>query len=56
MYQVQVSRYKGSYKTRWSFDNLSQALFWYDGINVFNGYNKRVLDPEGSVITRVRTG
>ncbi len=52
MYTVQVSRYKGSYKTRYQFDNWNEACFWYSGINIGNGYNKRLVDPNGKVVAR----
>lgn len=43
---VQVSRYKGAYKTRYSFKgNLVQAVRHYEGINIGNGYNKRLYSP-----------
>lgn len=52
-YQIQVGFKKGSYKTRWAFDNLGQAQMWYNGINVWNGYKKRILDlVTGKVLYR----
>jgi len=44
---VQVGRYsKGSYRTRYSFrGDLAQAVFYFNCINVGNGYKKRLLMP-----------
>ena len=43
-FQVQVGRYSGSYKPRYSFTgNLAQAVFYYNAINIGNGYKKRLL-------------
>jgi hypothetical protein len=43
---VQVGKGKGSYKTRYSFKGkFAQAFFYYCGINVGNGYKKRLLVP-----------
>jgi len=44
---VQVGKgSKGSYKTRYSFvGNLRQAVFYYNCINIGNGYKKRLLMP-----------
>lgn len=53
---VQVGKgSKGSYKTRYSFvGNLAQAVAWYCGINIANGYKKRLLAPtmKKSVLAR----
>jgi hypothetical protein len=43
---VQLGKGKGSYKTKWSFKGkLSQAVSYYNGINVGLGYKKRLLMP-----------
>lgn len=43
---VQVGRYKGKYSTRYSFKgNLGQAVMYFNGINIGNGYKKRLLMP-----------
>jgi len=44
---VQVGRYaKGSYTTRYAIvGNLAQAVLWYNGINIGNGYKKRLYVP-----------
>lgn len=44
VFKVQVGRYaKGKYKTRWSFKgNIHKAVLWYQGINIGNGYKKRL--------------
>ena len=37
---------KGAYRTRYSFKgNLGQAVSYYKGINIGNGYKKRLLMP-----------
>lgn len=45
VFMVQVGRgSKGSYKTRYKFiGNLAQACMYYEGINIGNGYKKRLL-------------
>lgn len=43
---------KGSYKTRYSFDNEGQAWFYYASINIGNGYKKRLVAPEGGIVAR----
>ena len=44
---VQVGRHRGSYQTRYSFTgDLHQAVRWYRGLNIGNGYKKRLLAPE----------
>lgn len=44
---VQVGKgKKGSYETKYRIvGNLSQAVFWYNGINIGNGYKKRLVAP-----------
>jgi hypothetical protein len=43
---VQVGKGKGSYRTKYQiFGNLHQAVAWYKGINIGNGYKKRLLMP-----------
>jgi hypothetical protein len=44
---VQVGRLsKGAYKTRYRFvGNLNQAVAYYNGINIGNGYKKRLFCP-----------
>ena len=43
---VQVGRGKGAYQTRYRIvGDLRQAVFWYYGINVGNGYKKRLYAP-----------
>lgn len=44
---VQVGRGpRGAYKTRYRFEgNLAQAVAYYRGINIGNGYKKRLLAP-----------
>jgi hypothetical protein len=46
-FEVQVGRHKGKYTTRYSFTgNLHQAVLYYQGINIGNGYKKRLVTPD----------
>ena len=46
MFLVQVGRYRGSYKPRYSFEgDLAQAVSYFNGINIGNGYKKRLIAP-----------
>jgi len=54
-YQVQVGKgAKGSYKTKYDFMPLARtaAHKWYEGINIGNGYKKRLVAPNGRVVRR----
>jgi hypothetical protein len=43
---VQVGKGRGSYSTRYRFTgDLAQAVFYYRGVNVGNGYKKRLIVP-----------
>lgn len=43
---VQVGKGRGSYSTRYRFTgDLAQAVFYYRGVNVGNGYKKRLIAP-----------
>lgn len=43
---VEVGRYSGSYKTRYSFTgNLAQAVLYFNSINIGRGYKKRLRAP-----------
>lgn len=44
---IQVGKGKGSYKTRWTFKayEINLALISYKGINIGNGYKKRLVIP-----------
>jgi hypothetical protein len=43
---VQVGKGRGSYSTRYRFTgDLAQAVFYYRGINVGNGFKKRLFVP-----------
>jgi len=47
VFLVQVGKGRGSYKTRYSFrGNLPQACLYYMGINIGNGYKKRLICRE----------
>ena len=43
VYQVQVGKGKGAYKTRWVFTGETQAWHYYSCLNIGNGYKKRLL-------------
>lgn len=47
MFLVQIGKgSKGSYQTKWHFKgSLSQAVSYYNGINIGLGYKKRLLMP-----------
>ena len=46
---IQVGKDKGSYKTKYKFvGKLIQAVIYYRGVNVGNGYKKRLLMPSCS--------
>ena len=43
VFEVQIGRGQGAYTTRYSFTgNLAQACLYYRGINIGNGYKKRL--------------
>lgn len=43
---VEVGRYQGSYRTRYSFrGDLAKAVFYFNSINVGNGYKRRLRAP-----------
>jgi len=57
-FHVQVGKGKGKYKTKYSFKGeLGQACMYYLGVNVGNGYKKRLFCPEMNkpVLARVIT-
>lgn len=44
IFEVQVGRYKGSYRTRYRFiGELGQAVMHLNAINIGNGYKKRLV-------------
>ena len=47
MYKVEVGRYSGAYKPRYTFDSYNQAVMWFNGINVGRGYKKRLVEIDG---------
>jgi len=54
IYHVQVGRgKKGAYATRYSFDSLNRACFWFSCINVGYGYKKRLITRTGVVLYKV---
>jgi len=45
-FYVQVGKGKSAYATRYKITgSLAQAVFWYRGINIGNGYKKRLYVP-----------
>jgi hypothetical protein len=43
---VEVGRYRAAYKTRWRFvGNIYEAVKYYRGLNIGNGYKKRLVAP-----------
>ena len=45
-FEVQVGHKNRAYTTRYTFKgNLAQAVLYYRGINIGNGYKKRLLMP-----------
>lgn len=43
-FEVQVGRHRNAYETRYSFEgNLVEAVRYYRGINIGNGYKKRLM-------------
>ena len=54
-YLVQIGKDKGAYKTKWAFDNKTQAIRYYSGLNTHSGYKKRLISPEGKVLSRTLT-
>ena len=46
LFLVQLGRFKSRYRTRYAFiGNLEQAAFYYRGLNIGNGYKKRLVMP-----------
>ena len=43
--EVQIGKGKSSYKTKYTFEphNFPSAVFHYNGINIGNGYKKRLV-------------
>jgi len=53
IFHVQVGRYaKGAYQTRYAFDSVSRAEFYYRCINIGRGYKKRLITRTGRVLQR----
>lgn len=49
---VQIGKDKSSYKTKYDVSSMSQALLYYYSLNTHNGHKKRLVKPDGSVMTR----
>ena len=46
-FEVQIGRGKGAYATRYTFrGELARAVMYYRGINIGNGYKKRLVMPD----------
>lgn len=47
---LQVGKNKSAYKTKYTFkgNKLNQAVMYYQGINIGNGYKKRLLMPSSN--------
>jgi hypothetical protein len=43
VYEIQVRPWNGKYRTRYNTRNWAQAVMYYNGINIGNGYRKRLL-------------
>ncbi len=43
VFEVQVRPYNGKYRTKYRLENWAQAVMYYNGINIGNGYRKRML-------------
>jgi hypothetical protein len=42
-YHVEIGRYRGAYKPRYTLDTPQQAVFYYSAINIGLGYKKRLV-------------
>ena len=55
IFWVQIGKGKSSYKTRYAFTgNIHQAVAYYRGINIGNGYKKRLYAPSMNKPTLAR--
>jgi hypothetical protein len=43
-YEIQIGKGKGSYKTKYTLTNQFEAIKYYRGINIGNGYKKRFVE------------
>lgn len=50
MYQVQVRKVHGKWTTRYTAETENRAIFWFNGLNTWGDYRKRLLDPNGKVL------
>jgi hypothetical protein len=47
IFLVQLGKGKGAYKTKYSFTgDIRQAVFYFNCINIGDGYKKRLLMPD----------
>jgi hypothetical protein len=49
---VEVGKGKSAYETRYRLDTERQAIFYYNGVNIGNGYKKRLVNPNGEIVAR----
>jgi len=49
---VQLGKDKSAYKVRWRLDTESQAIFYYNSLNIGYGYKKRLVNPDGKIVAR----
>ena len=46
---VQIGKGNGAYRTKWRFvGDLHQAVMYYRGLNIGNGYKKRLVMPSAN--------
>jgi hypothetical protein len=50
MYEVQVRKAHGKWTTRYTASTENKAIFWFNGLNTWGDYRKRLLDPNGKVL------
>jgi hypothetical protein len=48
--QVQQRKDHGAWRTRWVFDNETQAFRYYEGLNTFGPWRKRLIGRDGKLI------
>lgn len=48
--QVQQRKDHGAWRTRWVFDNETQAVAYYHGLNTFGPWRKRLIGRDGEVL------
>jgi glutathione peroxidase-family protein len=51
-WKVQTGKGKSAYTTKYTLPNEYRAWANYHALNTFNGYKKRLIDPNGRVVAR----